>query len=101
MGQGDGPGTGHAAATSAQGRERDAVVRCLERRTPHEGRAPVVAAQGVDRRDLQRVLVLEVRQDARQPLGEHRLARTRRSPLRVCVHTLRNVILAQTSSPRM
>jgi hypothetical protein len=50
-------------------------MRVLERRAPDEARGGVQrACHGVDGGDLHRVPVVEVRQEAREPGGEHGLA---------------------------
>jgi hypothetical protein len=65
------------------------VVRRVERRPADERPSrDERAGDGVDRRDLQRLVRSEIRQQRRQPLGEHRLADTGRS-LQVHVMTAR------------
>src|SRR5699024_5670234 len=66
------------SSTADQRRGGAAVVRCLERRSVVEAVAAVeLSAQGPHRGDLDGLVVVQGRKDARQALGQQRLPGSR------------------------
>ena len=75
VGQADRPGIRRAGTAAEQRRQRRAVVRRLKRWPAHQSRAGrQQPGHRAHRRDLQRGLLVEVGQQGRQPLREHRRA---------------------------
>ncbi len=80
MGERDRAGPGQVRPAADQRRDRRGVVRRLQRCAADQpGRLAQRAGHRVHRADLERGGVVERRQQAGQPLGEHRLARAGRA----------------------